>query len=265
MRAYRLHSASWATIVTQRVRRPESIAGRLASRRRPDEPIPSDGQLVLLKCNHQFDPRSGEPVERRELLDRTIEALSIPEVDGVIGSADILEELTLLNMLEHRLVYCLSGPSASTIAASHFDGAMILDPDPSVIRDQVAEMAANGLPAIAGLTIGEAGDEFESSWKEWIGPMSQITSKVTTGAGLWLTIPAISGVSHIAEWSGFPVLMRDTDVPIHPASWQSFFESELPLTIRGMVPGVSALFPIEGSVAEATATIARAVRNRVAS
>lgn len=293
MRAYRLHTASWSRIVTQRVRRPETIADRLSSRRRPEQPVPTDGQLVLITCNHKIDPRTGDHIDRRELLDRIIEALSIPEVDGVVASADLLEELTLLNVLEHRLAFCTAsgdpyvgatsglasagtGLSSATIATSRFDGAQLTQrwgaagtlraSQPWSIAADVAELAAYNLPTILDLRItdprGRA--EFDTTWSEWIEPLHATTSALSTGAGVWLTVPAISGLAHLAEATGFPVLMRDTDVPIHPTAWQGFFAEDLPLTIRGMMPGVSALFPLEGSVAEATATIARSVRNRVA-
>lgn len=293
MRAYRLHTASWSRIVTHRVRRPEAIVDRLTTRRRPDQPVPNDGQLVLLACNHKVDPRTGAPVDRRELLDRIIEALSIPEVDGVIASADLLEELTLLNVLEHRLAFCSAsgnphigalsgldsstgGVTSSTIAASHFDGAVLSHrwgPTGSIRTSQswcvaadVAEFAAHELPAILDLYISDPQGraEFDTSWTDWIDPLHATTSALATGAGVWITVPAISGLSNLAEATGFPMLMRDTDVPIHPSAWDHFFQSDLPLTIRGMIPGLSALFPIEGSVAEATAIIARSVRNRLA-
>lgn len=292
MRAYRLHSASWSRIVTHRVRRPEAIADRLSSRRRPDQPVPIDGQLVLLSCNHKIDPRTGEHIDRRELLDRIIEGLSIPEVDGVVASADLLEELTLLNVLEHRLAFCAasgdphvgavsglasagSGVSSSTIAASRFDGALLTQrwgaagslraSQPWSIAADVAELAAHDLPTILDLclTDPQGRAEFDTTWSDWIEPLHATTSALATGAGIWLTVPAVSGLARLAEATGFPVLMRDTDVPIHPEAWQGFFAEDLPLTIRGMMPGVSALFPLAGSVAEATATIARSVRNRV--
>ncbi len=292
MRAYRLHAASWSRIVTHRVRRPEDLAARLTTRRRPDQPVPADGQLVLLTCNHRVDPRSGALVDRRELLDRIIEALSIPEVDGVVASADLLEELTLLNVLEHRLAFCTAsgdphigalsgsdgscgGVGSSTIVASHFDGAVLSrrwgangslrSSQPWCVAADVAELAAHDLPTIIDLTISDPGGraEFDTTWADWIEPLHATTSALATGAGVWITVPAISGLAHLAEATGFPVLMRDTDVPIHPTAWEGFFEADLPLTIRGMVPGISVLFPLEGSVAEATATIARAVRRRV--
>lgn len=291
MRAYRLHTASWSRIVTHRVRRPESLAERLTSRRRPMQPVPADGQLVLLACNHRIDPRSDTVVDRRELLDRIIEALSIPEIDGVIASADLLEELTLLNVLEHRLAFCTAsgdpyigavsgspascgGVSSATIVASCFDGAVLSrrwgdettlrTSQPWSVAADVAEFAAHRLPTIVDLTLRDPDgrDEFDTPWTDWIEPLHTTTSGLATGAGLWITVPAIDGLAHLAEATGFPVLIRDTDVPILPAAWGGFFGSELPLTIRGMIPGVSALFPLEGSVAEATAGIARSVRNR---
>ena len=293
MRAYRLHNASWSRIVTHRVRRPEAIADRLTSRRRPDQHIPSDGQLVLLACNQKIDPRTGAPVNRRELLDRIVEALSIADVDGVIASADILEELTLLNVLERRLAFCAAsgdscvgafssqggacrGTASSTIASSNFDGAQLVQrwgvggstqtSQPWCLAADVAELAAHDLPTVLDLCVDDPDGrgEFDTPWGHWIEPLHATTSALATGVGVWLTVPPVSGLAHLAEATGFPILMRDAEVPLHPDAWQGFFATDLPITIRGMVPGVSALFPLEGSVAEATAIIARSVRNRLA-
>jgi len=281
MRAYRLHSSSWARIVTLRVRRPEAIAERLKTRRRADEQIPKDGQLVLLNCNHVVDPRTGATVTRRELLDRVIEALSIAEVDGVIASADLLEELTLLNVLEHRLAFCASpgeqpaGVLSTSLVENCFDGAMLTQQwhgsaldgaaQTAGVATDAAELAMLDLPAIVDLAVTDpqGRTEFDTSWSDWIEPLHETSAVLATGAGVWISVPAVSGLSHLAEATGFPMLVRDTDVPIDSKAWELFFESELPITIRGMVAGVSALFPLGGSVAEATANIARSVRNRV--
>ncbi|KAG1648784.1 hypothetical protein GQR58_029565 [Nymphon striatum] len=272
--------------------RPEALADRLASRRRPHQAVPADGQLVLLNCNHLLDPRTGAAVERRELLDRIIEALSIPEVDGVVGSADVLEELTLLNVLEHRLAFCTAtgnaqvgalsgansscgGVSSATIAASKFDGAQLaqcwdaggsaaVGSQPWCIAADVAELAAYDLPTILDLSLSDLDgrNEFETSWAEWMTPVHSTASAVATGAGVWLSVPAISGLGHIAEATGFPILVRDTEIPVAASAWEAFFATDLPLTVTGMLPGVSALFPHHGTVAESMATIARAIRSR---
>ena len=292
MRAYRLHDASWTRIVTQRVRRPTTIGLRLASRRRPDATVPADGQLVLLACNHSKDPRTSQTIDRRELLDRIVEALSIPDVDGVIATADLLEELTLLNVLEHRHAICSAsgdcrssamaapaaavgaGVGAATIAASHFDGAHVTQwwlpgqassaIQPWCIAADMAELAGHQLPAVLDLVVSEGSHRsvFDTTWTDWIMPIQATASAISTGGGVWITLPAINGLAHIAEATGFPVLIRDTEIPVAPSAWASLFATDLPLTIRGMIPGASALFPLEGTVAEATAEIAAAVRQR---
>lgn len=244
MSAYRLHDASWARIVEHRVRQPRAIEARLASRRRPQSVVRADGRLVLLAANHRVDPRSETAVGRRELLARIIEALSITDVDGVVASPDLLEELTLLNVLEHRLAF-------ATHASPHVDGLAV---------SQTSQIDS-ALATVLRLTGGYLGQpELESSWSDWIDALHQVTSTASTGAGLWLSIPPVRGFSNLAEASGFPLLIRDVDVPIDPEAWAGFFRTALPDTVRGIVLGVSALFPHKGSVADATAAIASAAR-----
>lgn len=273
MRAYRLHDASWTRIVTHRVRRPNVITARLQSRRRRDRPVPLDGQLVLISGNQRVDPRRGEAVDRRELLDRLVEALSVPDVDGVVASADVLEELTLLNVLERRLAIC-SGPgqqqgiAGSTIVQSNFDGAHIATSGQQcvAVAKQVSGLQASGVPVLIDL-VQEADAEvaeFETDWREWVDPFQAASRAVSTGAGVWFTLPSIIGMSTLAGQTAFPVLVRDTDVPIDPTAWATLFDRELPLTVRGMVIGASGLFPMERSVAAATEAIAGSVRRRVA-
>ena len=42
--------------------------------------------------------------DRRSLLSRLVEALQHPDVDGVLGTPDIIEELLLLGVLEDKVV-----------------------------------------------------------------------------------------------------------------------------------------------------------------
>ena len=275
MRVYRLHDASWTRIVTHRVRRPNVVKARLQSRRRRDQAVPLDGQLVLIAGNQAVDPRNGNVVSRRELLDRLVEALSAPGIDGVVASADLLEELTLLNVLEHRLAIC-SGPgeqqgvAGATIVAANFDGAHIATSGSggshgSVIADQVAELQAAGVPALIDLVQSNDDDrsEFDTEWRDWIEPFQSASRVVSTGAGVWFTLPSIVGMSSLAAQTAFPVLVRDTDVPIDASAWATLFSGELPLNVRGMVIGASGLFPITESVGDATEAIAESIRQRV--
>lgn len=166
------------------------------------------------------------------------------DVDGVIASPDLLEELTLLNVLEHRLAF-------ATHPSTLFDGLLVFqtaDIDPA-------------FPAIVQLAKDDAiQPEAEASWTAWIDELQRVSSTTATGAGLWLSLPPVRGFVNLAEASGFPVLIRDVDVPIDPVAWVDFFQAVLPDTVRGIVLGVSALFPHQRSVADATATIASSAR-----
>ena len=81
--------------------------------------------------------------DRGELLDRLAVALSRPGVDGVLGTADILEDLLLLGALEDKVVIGsmnrgglagaafelddrFTGYDADAVAAAGFDGGKML-------------------------------------------------------------------------------------------------------------------------------------------
>src|SRR5699024_8268130 len=87
--------------------------------------------------------RAQAMASRTELLDRMREALAVPGVDGVLGTADILEDLLVLGALEDKVVFAsmnrggLQGSSweiedrftaydAASIQASGFDGGKML-------------------------------------------------------------------------------------------------------------------------------------------
>src|SRR6185503_6948647 len=81
-----------------------------AQRRRPAGLLNERGTLFLVASDHPARGalRSGtDPLamaDRRQLLDRLVVALSRPDVDGVLGSPDIVEELLLLGTLEDKVV-----------------------------------------------------------------------------------------------------------------------------------------------------------------
>ncbi len=237
--------------------------------------MPLDGQLVLIAGNQSVDPRHGGAVGRRELLDRLVEALSVPTVDGVVASADLLEELTLLNVLEHRLAICSSpgesqGVAGSTILAANFDGAHLGASGEqatagSGFAERIAELQNSGVPALIDIVqpSGAAHSDFETDWHDWIGPFQSVSQAVSTGAGVWFSLPAIAGMHSLAAQTAFPVLVRDTDVPIDTAAWKALFAGDLPLNVRGMVIGASGLFPLASAVGEATEQIAASIRQRV--
>lgn len=292
MRAYWLHDAAWSRVLTQRVRRPQAIRERLRSRRRRVPKVGADGRLLLIAADVSSDPRSGTPVSRRELLDRLIEALSVERVDGVMGPADVLEDLTVLNVLEGRLAVRMgSGPGfgrwsissprsepgrgdeGAPLSETHsYDAAAVplacVPGSPpggqSLVRAQrsVARMAGLKVPSLVNISIdADHGREYEQNWQQWLSPVHGASSAFPTGAGLWLSIPALIGLTEAVGATGFPVLLRDTDVPLPPSAWVSLFEST-PRNVRGLIGCSSALFPLTGSVGQATEVIADAIHRR---
>lgn len=273
MRVYRLHDAAWSRIVTARVRRPETIQARMATRSRRHSAIGLDGRLVLINADVVTDPRTGTFVTRRELLDRLVEALAVPGVDGVIGHFSILEDLVLLNVLEHKLAYCssLTAPARS-IASHNLDGAEVTLSWPlrestdlsslEQVSRTVAELSDHQSPAIVHLRHDVPADqsEFDIDWTAWFGPVHAATTMSGTGPGLWLSMPAFVAPTLVAETTGFPVLVRDTDVPVETDAWAGLFDARLPLNVRGLVIGASGLFSLTETVHDATSALVAALR-----
>ena len=92
-----------------RADRPAAVAEAAATRRR--RPLQAGGgQLMLVAADHParnaFGVRGSAMAmaDRYELLERLVVALARPGVDGVLGTADILEDLLLLGALDDKVV-----------------------------------------------------------------------------------------------------------------------------------------------------------------
>src|SRR5262249_62385930 len=91
-------------------RRPGQLAGGAAARARAAPVVGPDGRLVIVAA----DPpargtlRAGRRrlamADRAGLLERLCVALGRPGVGGVLGTADVLEDLLLLGALEGKVV-----------------------------------------------------------------------------------------------------------------------------------------------------------------
>lgn len=94
-------------ITEVRIQHPEWIEAE-AKNRKTRKRLTTDGKLVLLAVDH---PARGvtqirkDPLamgDRHEYLARTRRALDDPDLDGVVGTSDILEELLILSRLERK-------------------------------------------------------------------------------------------------------------------------------------------------------------------
>jgi hypothetical protein len=100
----------WRDLLERRATDPGAISSAYAARRRPGQFVSERGTLFLVAADH---PARGSlasggdamaMADRRSLLARLVEALHHPDVDGVLGTPDIIEELLLLGALEDKVV-----------------------------------------------------------------------------------------------------------------------------------------------------------------
>ena len=105
-----LSDEQWRDLLATRAGDPGAIAKAYAARRRPGRILNDSGTLFLVAADHPARgalASGGDPMamaDRRSLLARLAEALSHPDVDGVLGTPDIVEELLLLGALEDKVV-----------------------------------------------------------------------------------------------------------------------------------------------------------------
>ena len=108
-----LSAADYRSLTEARVREPRRFHRALSGRRRRPL-VGDDGRMLLIAADHTArgklavgaDPMAA--ADRFTLLDRLVTSLADPRVDGVLASADILEDLALLGALDGRPIEDLS-------------------------------------------------------------------------------------------------------------------------------------------------------------
>jgi hypothetical protein len=107
---FALTDKQYNELIQARLKSPESFKKALVSRKRR-KMVGKDGRLLIVAADHTargiISAGSEKYViaNRRLLLDRLVRSLSNPNVDGVLASADIVEELAWLGALESKLVF----------------------------------------------------------------------------------------------------------------------------------------------------------------
>jgi DhnA family fructose-bisphosphate aldolase class Ia len=264
-----------------RARQPELITERaLARARRPL--LAGDGRLMIVAADH---PARGAlsvgaaplaMADRYDLLTRLRVALDNPKVDGLLATADILEDLLLLGALEHKVAFGsmnrgglrgssfelddrFTGYDAATIAAMNLDGGKMLvridETDPGTVRTlhaaarAVTELAGRRLPAMIEPFISR---RMHSSLSNDLSADAVIRSVAiasglgATSAWSWLKLPAVSEMERVMAATTLPALILGGEPSEGAAKlWQSALE--LP-GVRGLVIGRAILYPTGGDV-----------------
>jgi hypothetical protein len=273
-----------------RARAPEAIAAAAGSRKRRPL-LTGRGRLMIIAADHTArgilsvgsDPMA--MASRFDLLDRLLVALARPGVDGVLGTADIIDDLLLLGALDGKIAVGsmnrggiagsafelddrFTGYTAAAIAAAGLDaGKMLLriDPaDPNTARTleacsaAVTELAGARLPAmIEPFMVGRESGRPRND----LSPDAVIRS-VAIAAGLgatsaysWLKLPVVAEMERVAEASTLPVMLLGGDPGGDQEAMFASWKRALGLpTVRGLVVGRSLLYPPGGDVAAAVDT-----------
>ena len=277
-----------ASIIATRVRKPESVADAAARRERPASVVGADGRLVIIAADHPARGilRAGRAglamADRAGLLERLCTALSRPGVGGVLGTADVLEDLLLLGVLEGKVVIGsmnrgglvgsvfeiddrFTGYDAAAIARMRFDGGKMLlriEPDDPATAPamQACAQAVSALgerqliamiePFIARRVDGQIHNDL--SPEAMIRAVAVAAGLGTTSAYTWLKVPVVADMERVMAASTLPVLLLGGEVPDDPAATFDGWRAALRLpNVVGLVAGRSLLYPPDADVATA--------------
>lgn len=288
-----LTDTQYRALIDARVEAPERIAAALAARPRRSQ-VTSDGSLFIVAADHTARGMigiGGDPhamIDRRVLLERLLVALDHPRVDGVLGSADILEDLVLLGALDGKVAVGtmnrggLAGArwelddrftayDADHLARAHLDaGKMLLriDPDdpgtvPTLAACAAAVGALNDRRMLAMVEpIPYAKDAAGKA--VWSDDPDALLKAVGVSAALggssaytWLKIQATADIARVAAMTTQPLLiLGGAPGPDPDATFASWERALAQPSVRGLVVGRALLFPPDGDVASAVARAA---------
>lgn len=284
-------------LIEARINNPASLQKALKKRARRSV-AGKDGKLMLLAADHTargIIAAGNNPTaiaDRFILLDKLIRGLAVAGVDGVMASADILEELAWLGALEEKVAIGtmnrggiigatwelddrLTAYDAEHIKSMGLDGGKTLlridERDPGVAR--TIEMVAHVTTQLADLELvsmieplpymknADGRAVLDPSEEKLIKVVSIASALGSSSAFTWLKIPAPANPERVAAATSCPILLLGGD----PGSnWEEVFAKwEKALTIpniRGLVPGRALLYGEELDVEAAVSRAAKMVR-----
>ncbi|MBA2639553.1 MAG: aldolase [Nocardioidaceae bacterium] len=271
-----------------RVREPHRVAQLAAARTPPTGLVGQTGRLLLVAADHPARGalRAGDdPLamgDRLDLLDRLCTALSRPGVDGMLGTADIVEDLLLLGALDGKVVIGsmnrgglagtvfeiddrFTGYHAGGVAGMGLQGGkMLLRIDPhdagTVATMQSCAQAVDALAERRLMAMVEPflSHRVDGRCRNLLTPEAVIRSSAvaaglgTTSAYTWLKLPVVDDMDRVLGATTLPVVLLGGEVAddqqAQLAGWRKALAHP---AARGMVVGRSLLYPPGGDVAGA--------------
>lgn len=269
---------------------PEAIAEAARARRRR-APLAASDRLLIIAADHtargiiEVAPDSPAMGNRYELLDRLSTALSVPGVDGVLGTPDIIEDLLLLGALDDKVVFGsmnrgglpgavfelddrFTGYTPEAIVQSGLDGGKMLlriNPDDpgtlatlvacaeAVTRLAAAQRIAMLEPFMNKRTDAHARNVLTA--EAVVRSMAIASALGATSAYSWLKVPVVDNMSRVAEAATLPIVLLGGERSNRPDEMFRRWEEALRLPgVRGLVVGRNLLYPPDDDVATAVKT-----------
>jgi hypothetical protein len=288
----------WEQLLFTRTSHPEAVADGYAKRKRPDRLLNDQGTMFLVAADHPARGAlgtGGNPMamaDRRSLLERLVTALANPDVDGVLGSPDVVEELLLLGALEGKIVIGsmnrggldgaswtmddrFTGYDAASIAACRLEGGKMLlridDQDAGTVP--TLQACAHAVTALAQLKLMAMVEPLPYR-RESDGRLTLLTDARsltravtvasalgTTSAYTWLKMPACDDPEVVYSATTLPCVVlggvAEADRAAQVASWGRTLRQPV---VRGLVVGRSVLYPADGDVAGTVDAAAQVLR-----
>ncbi|MDP9101346.1 MAG: aldolase [Actinomycetota bacterium] len=295
-----LSDERWRELLRLRATRPEAVAQAYAERTRADSLLSRRGTLFLVAADHPARGAlsAGERLlamgDRRSLLTRLLTALENPDVDGVLGSPDVVEELLLLGALERKVVIGsmnrggldgatwtiddrFTGYDAESIARCRLDGGKMLlridDEDAATAR--TIEACAQAVTALAGRELLAMVEPLPYRRQDGVLALQRDTGSLvraitvasalgTTSAYTWLKLPSCEDPRTVFGATTLPcVVLGGVPGPDPAADLNGWGEALVQDTVRGLLVGRTLLYPPDDDVAravEAAAAVLRAAK-----
>ncbi|MFC4563196.1 aldolase [Nocardiopsis mangrovi] len=278
-------------IVETRVHDPGAVAEAAARRTPAPSLVGPNGMAMIVAADHTARGalRSGDRpmamADRADLLGRVCAALERPGVTGVLGSADILDDLLLLGALDGKNVFGsmnrgglagaaweiddrFTGYDAAAIAAMGFDGGKMLlrvdYADPATAR--TLESCAHAVNELNDARVTAMVEPFiscrvDGTVRNDLSTEAVITSvAIASGLGrasarTWLKVPVVDGMERVMAATTLPTLLLGGELAADPEDTYARWGAALKLPgVKGLAVGRSLLYPADDDVVGAVDT-----------
>lgn len=280
-----------AALTEIRVREPQRI--QQAWRARTRRPLTGpDGRLMLLAADHPARNALGvrdQPLamsDRADLLQRLVDALAVPGVDGVLATPEVLDDLVLLGALEGKVAVGSMNRGGLQGAAFELDDRFTGYDPAGIVRDgldaaktltriclddpgsldtltataqAITGLAQHGVPVLVEPFWSDRGDDGRVVNRldaESVIRSIQVAAGLgSTSAYTWLKLPVVDDMERVMASTSLPTLLLGGDPAHDPQATYASWRQALRLNpVRGLVIGRTLLYPPDDDVAGAVRT-----------